>query len=188
MILNAMAAIRDDLNAFFRRRTGVTENMVELSELVNLDGSVAFAGQDKVLCTLISVEQERTNINRTVGRLGKMNPPIDLNLYVLFSAYYQATNYEEALKSLSSIIGFFQGKQVFNTQNTPSLQLEVEKLTVELINLDVKELSNFWTAVGSKHLPSVLYKWRMISISEQMLLEELPEVTGVESDTGGQDG
>ena len=186
--MNAMAAIRDELNSFFRRRTGITENMVELSELVNLDGSVAFSGQDKILCTLISVEQERTNINRTVGGgLERKNPPIDLNLYVLYSAYYQASNYEEALKSLSGIIGFFQGNQVFTAQNTPALNDGIQKLTVELMNLDVKELSNFWTAVGSKHLPSVLYKWRMISITENMILEELPQIKGVDPGAGGKD-
>lgn len=182
-----MTAVRNELNSFLKRRTGIEENIVELSELVNLDGSVAYAGQDKVLCTLISVEQERTNINRPMGGLGKMNPPIDINLYILFSAYYQATNYDEALKSLSSVIGFFQAKQVFTNSNTPGLNLGTEKLTVELINLDIKELSNFWTAVGSKHLPSVLYKWRMLSITQEMLLEELPEVTGVETGAGSKD-
>ncbi len=187
MIDQVMSAITSDLNGFLMRRMGVQENVVELSALVNLDGSVAFRGQNKVLCSLVSVQQERTSYNMPLGKGDLKNPPIQLSLFILFSAYYQPANYTEALKSLSSVIGFFQGKQVFTPQNTSKLDANVEKITVELFNFDIKELSNFWTAVGTKHLPSVLYKWRLLSITEDMILAETPQITGFASEQEKKD-
>ena len=174
-----METICGELNSFLIRRQGLQQELVVLSELVNLDGSVAPQEDNKVLCTLINIEQERVNLGAPQRDRVKQNPPINLNLYVLFSAYYQPKNYREAIQVLGHIIGFFQGKQVFTPQNTPGLHASCEKLTVEMANLDIKEHSHFWTALGARHLPSVLYKWRFTALTEDQILEELPEIKGV---------
>ncbi|MCB0676037.1 MAG: DUF4255 domain-containing protein [Saprospiraceae bacterium] len=186
MIHNVLKAIKDELDGFLKRRLPIgvdqTQPLVLLSELMNLDGTVNEDAFDKVICTLINVEQERVSLNvRPADHSVRTNPPINLNLYVLISANFRAGNYFNALGALSSVIAYFQGKQIFTPQNTPGLPTGIERITMELVNLDMRELSNFWTAVGSKHLPSVIYKFRMVSISEDLILEELREITAVES-------
>ena len=181
MIHHALQVVSKDLNQFLRNRLGVNEEVVLLSELVNQDGSVAMASENKVVCTLLNIEQERTNLNAPINTKVLANAPVNLNLYVLFSSYYSASNYLEALKALSLTVLFFQGKQVFTQANTPGLGPIVEKLTVEMVNVEMHELTNFWTAIGAKHLPCVLYKFRMLSIAAEAILEEISDIRSLES-------
>jgi hypothetical protein len=110
------------------------------------------------------------------------NPPIQLNLYVLFAAYFPG-NYLEALKFISLVLGFFQGKQVFTAQNTPGLPDGVDKLVVEINNLDQHAQNQLWSAIGAKMMPSVSMKIRMIVITRDQILSEVPEITGTDTTT-----
>lgn len=177
MIHNVLQALCKDLNVFLKSRFGVQEELVVLSELMNMDGTVAISAENRMVCSLLSVEQERTNMNAPrINNKVLTNPPYNLNLYVLFSAFFAASNYLEALKALSYTIGFFQGKQVFTPANTPGLEPNIDKITIEIVNVDLKDMSNFWTALGAKHLPCMLFRIRMVSITSDMILEETPEI------------
>lgn len=151
------------------------DKMVVLGELMKLDGSPAVTTENVMICSLLNVEQERNNLNTPQGNSGVYkNPPFNLNLYVVFSAFY--ASYFEALKALSFTIGFFQGKLVFTPSNTPGLDSSIEKITLEIVNVDLKDLSNFWTALGAKHLPCIMFRIRMVSITSDIILEEIPEI------------
>ncbi len=172
MIHNILQVITKDLNTFLQMRFQVEEEIVLLSELVNnADGSFAIAGENKIVCSLINVEQERLHANSPMGAKAMFNPPFNLNLYVLFSAFYNPASYVEALKALSYTIGFFQNKPVFTSANTPNLDQGVDKITIELANTDVKDQSSMWAAVGASHLPCALFKIRMLSITAERMLE-----------------
>ena len=93
------------------------------------------------------------------------NPPIHFNLYLMFASYFSGSNYQEGLKFISQTIGFFQGQNVFTQQNSPGLDRGIEKLVMDIYNLDITELSNLWGVLSGKYLPSVLYKVRMVSVS-----------------------
>ena len=178
MIHHILSAITDDLNSFLMRKNGAQEPVVELSALVNLDGSIAISGKNKVVCSLVNIRQDRTTYNMTLSKSEKKNPPVQLNLFILFSAYYQSDNYQEGLKALSNILGFFQGKQIFTPQNTSYLSGNIKKFTLELVDIDLNDIGNFWSALGGRHLPAVLYKCRLISITEDMILEDIPAIKG----------
>lgn len=172
MIHNILQVISKDLNTFLKMRFQSSEDIVLLSELVNnADGSFAVAGENKMVCTLMNVEQERLHANSPMGAKAMLNPPFNLNLYVLFSAFYNPANYFEALKALSYTIGFFQSKPLFTPANTPNLDPGVDKITIELANTNVEDQSSMWTAIGAKHLPCALFKIRMLSISADRMLE-----------------
>lgn len=181
MIHTILQVIKNDLGAFLKKQLNEREEVVVLSELMNnADGSFAVLSENKMICTLLNVEQERVNLNAPLNQRALINPPFNLNLYILFSAYYVPSNYIGALKTLSLTIGFFQGKQVFTPANTPGMPASVEKVVMEMVNVDMKDLSNFWTALGAKQMPSVLFKVKMISITADMVMEEYTPITGVE--------
>lgn len=185
MIQRVLDAICKDMESFLQRKrdqvpaeiTGkvLLHELAQLSEEVNRK-------EGNIICTLINIEQERTNLNFHTVSSNKVNPPVNVNLYILFSAYFSNTDYLLALEYISSVIGFFQSKQVFNPNNTPELPQSVEKITAELVNLDMRELSNFWTAMGAKHLPSVIYKLRMIPITEEAVLDTVRPIISVGTD------
>jgi hypothetical protein len=178
MVHTVLQVLTTELNTFLEQQLEPVEvPVVVLSELMSLDGSVALTSENKVICTLLNIEQERTNLNAPMGHKGVHSyPPFNLNLYLLFSAFYAPKNYLEALRAITATIGFFQGKPVFTASNTSTLPNNLSKVAVEIVNIDLKELSNLWSTLGAKHLPSILFKARMISITSEMILEEFTRI------------
>jgi len=95
---------------------------------------------------------------------------------VLFAANFSSANYPEALKFISSSIGFFQARPVIDQQNTPDLDARIEKVTLEIQNLSIMELSNLWGILSGKYMPSILYKVRMLTIDSQEISGEVPTI------------
>ena len=190
MIYTVLDVIKQELDTFLLRRIDTRgKKIVVLSELMNnADGAFAVGEEDKIVCTLLNIEQERTNLNAPSGAKALVNPPFNLNLYALFSAYYRPDNCKQALEALSLTLAFFQGKQVFTPANTPGLTPAIEKIIVEMVNVDLKDLSNFWTALGAKHLPCVLLKIRMVSITADIVLEEFTPITGIDVQSVNKNG
>lgn len=180
MIALVLKALIKELNQFLQFKYELDEEVVTLTTLVNQDGSVPLEAENKIVCTMIGLEQDRMNVNDSSSRLMGKNPPINLNMYALFAANFSAANYAQSLKILSGVIAFFQGKQVFTNKNTPSLASAIPKITVTIANVEFRELTHLWGAIGAKYMPSIAYKIRMISIDQNRLLGELPTVTGTD--------
>lgn len=181
MIHSVLDIITGELNNYLKRQLEDPRDKAVVSALVDQSGGIAVSADEVVIATLFNVEQERSNLNMKMPRVAyKTNPPIQLNLYVLYTAYFPR-NYNEALKFLGLVIRFFQGKQVFTPNDTPGLPDEVEKIAIEIHNLDQHNLSMLWGTLGAKYMPSVAMKIRMISITRDTILEEVSEITSVET-------
>jgi hypothetical protein len=127
--------------------------------------------------TLVNIEEDRIskspeNYVRQGSETTYRNPKIYLNLYVLFAV--NLSSYTESLKRLSFIIQFFQYQNVFTPLSSPDLPAGVEKLILDLNTLSFQDMNNLWGILGSKYLPSVMYKMRMISISEEFTQGNAP--------------
>jgi len=181
MIANILDSIAKDVNRFFRLKFDLNEDVLVLSHLQNTDGSVPKIVENKLIASLIGIEQERTLINRNAASGVIKNPPINLTLYVVFVTNFSAKNYLEALRIISGLISFFQGKQVFNSKNTPGMYSQINKITMEIAPLKLKELTEMWGSVGAKHMPSIIYKLRVVSIDRELLLEEVTDISGLNS-------
>ncbi|WP_183564923.1 DUF4255 domain-containing protein [Mucilaginibacter sp. SP1R1] len=120
--------------------------------------------------TLVNIEEDRISkspenyVRQDNGAIYK-NPKIYLNLYVLFAV--NLSSYTESLKRLSFIIQFFQYQNVFTPLSWPGLPIGIEKLILDLNTLSFQDMNNLWGILGSKYLPSVMYKIRLVSISEE---------------------
>jgi hypothetical protein len=187
MIDKTLTFLLDELNGFLGGRFQSSENLVVLSGLVNPDGTVPMAIENKLILTLVNAEREAAAVSAGANSSGfagprtRVSPPLNLNLYVLVSANF-GNNYAEAIKFLSQALAFFQAKPVFTPQGSAAFPGELERLSMELVNLDFSLLNNLWAALGAKYLPSVVYKVRMLSIQEAWVTDRVPGITG--TDTG----
>jgi hypothetical protein len=170
MIDVAISHIAAQLNQSLRRTLQVGEDLVVLSHLVEQDGTVAQNVASKLVVSLVSIERD-TLAHRPAGhggaspgRLAQRNEPIFLNLLVMFAANFAGTNYVEALKFISGTVAFFQGRPVLDHQNSPDLDPRIERLSMEIENLALSDLSNLWSVLSGKYLPSVLYRVRMVAV------------------------
>ncbi|MFT7121250.1 MAG: hypothetical protein ACJAZ9_001428 [Neolewinella sp.] len=179
MIDKVLPVIIDELNKFIKHRFGLSENVAILSSLVDTSWAAVPAAQNKVVCMLTNIEQERT-VKYNVAAPGRGgNPPLMLNLNLVFVANFQ--DYNESLKFLSLLLTFFHSKPVFTPQNTPELPEAAAKITVEINNLDQQSQNQLWAALGSSIMPSVNLKLRLITITSDQILAEIPEITAIET-------
>lgn len=183
MIHDIIPTIQNELNKFLKSKHNINEDKVLLSQLVNLDGSLAIQETDKIVMTVVNIEQERTKSNTGTyeqtekGGFIRVNAPVNVHVLVLFSAYFTTENYVEGLKFISSTVAFFQSRNgIFDNQNTPAINGMIDKLYAELVPLDFRELSNVWGVVGAKYLPSVLYRVKTIPIQHKMITPTIPYI------------
>jgi hypothetical protein len=189
MIHEVMPAIVQELNRFLKMKHNITEEKAVMSHIVNADGSIALQEPDKIVVTLTNIEMDRSKSNTATyeqtprGSFTKVNPPVNVNLYLLFSAYFTNENYTEGLKFISSVIAFFQNRSgIFTVHNTPGLSNVagvVEKFTAELLPLEYRDVSNVWSGLGAKYLPSVLYRLRTLPIEHRDPQPEIPAIKKV---------
>jgi FPC/CPF motif-containing protein YcgG len=190
MIDKAMEAIRDELNAHYRHRYGLDEDMAIIANLISPEGKIADGEANKVVITLINIEHETSVSNkRTMVQDGdsyvKYNSPVSVNFYIVCAAHFKESNYVEAVKFISSVILFFQGKHLFTHQNTTGLDRSIEKLSLEIVNQDLQHLSSFWSFIGTRYMPSVIFKVRAVTFDDNTVMEIRKAATNPALETKG---
>lgn len=184
MIDEVLQYIVVEINQYFRVKFGLNENIVVLSGLVNIDGTPALQQDNKVVLTMLNVEQEKViatqaNYLNLGDKTSKINPPVYLNIYLLFSGYFPGSNYAEALKFISGVIAFFQSNSSISREDAPALPDGVDKLVFDLQKFTYQDLSHIWGMLGSKHMPSVGYKLRLLMIDNKQIREQRPSIREV---------
>jgi hypothetical protein len=185
MINEALVFVAAELNSFLKSTFSVAEDKVTIASIVNIDGSVPVKNLDKIVITLINIEHETSirnmpsiKVNQASKTSVHINPPLHINLSLLFSASF--TDYQEALKFISGTISFFQGRYLFDKQSSPKLNPGIEKLIFELDKTTYQEWSFLWGMLGGRYLPSVIYKMRMLTIQENVATAETPLIREVD--------
>jgi hypothetical protein len=199
MIHTSLSFLANELNEYLKLRTGTPGvDRVYLTSVATENGGVVIPVKS-VGMSLINIEEERvyrdqkTSFINNDGVVEYRNPEINLNLYVLISANFQdrdvddsSDDYVEGLKQLSFIISFFQAKNVFTPENSPSLASydpNIQRLVVSLYSYSFEQLYNFWSVVGARYLPSVLYKISLVSFQEENILQANPPIEKVRIDS-----
>lgn len=190
MIDKALKFLTEEMNIYLDLQNGgnLGDQLIVLTNVANDSGGWAIPSQ-KLGVSLINIEEEKvfkdqqTNFRNAAGEFEQYNPEIKLNLYMLVCANFVSENgddkYEQGLKQLSRVVSCFQGKNVFTPDNTPSMDPGLKKLIVELYSYSFEQQYNFWTILGAKYLPSVLYKVRLLAYQEKRLLNQNSAITGI---------
>jgi len=180
LIQAAISHLANQLNSYLKRTNNLTEDVVVVSSLVEADGSVGNHANNKLVFLLTNIEKDTTpqrSNSRSLGFDGRGvvgGQPLYLNLYVMLAANYSGSNYAEALKFISKAIGFFQIQPIFDRQSSPDLDPRIERLVLDIENLNIQDLSNLWGLLGGKYMPSVFYRIRMICVNADTVTAQLP--------------
>ena len=110
--------------------------------------------------SLINIEEEpslknRPNYDKINGQLRRIEPPIILNLYILFA--FKLDNYNSSISKLSQLIGFFQTNKWFKIDDAPFTSTQdfsppLDKIVVELYNLNFEQINHIWECIGRQSL------------------------------------
>lgn len=181
MIHQVVPAIVGELSEFLESRFGISEDQIYIGNVLNQDGTVAVEG-NKLVVSMINIERDGS---KGVGEsFHSSTPPVHINLYLVFAANYNSSNinnrdYLEALKMISGVIGFFQGKNSFDHHNTPDFPDGANKLVLAIENIEFRELVNLWSLFGAKYIPSVIYRIRSLNMDEDLITDEIPPIAGI---------
>ena len=140
--------------------------------------------------SLVNVEEETAlrntpHVERRLGHTEYIEPPVYLNLYLLFA--FEFLTYASSLIHLSKTVELFQNKRWFSatTQAGPganAFPASLEKLVLEMVNMNFEELNHLWGVLGGAYFPSVVYKVRLVKVRFDAATAA-PEVTSIELDT-----
>lgn len=191
MIDSVLTFIANFVNNELKLTFGITEDKVIASSLINLDGSVTDNIENKIIISLINLEHETFATNPgqyqpSGGQYGKVEQPVYLNLYLLFAANYNSANYIESLKMLSATIATLQANPAFDSTLNPDLDPSTPRLSFEIHNIPINELSHIWNGIGAKYVPSIIYKVRMLTIQKSMMKAQIPAVSGLDTSTNSK--
>ena len=181
----ALKFLGKEINSYLLGRTGSTFGAVEVGRLVDDTGKWAVP-EDHVGAALVNVEEERTLRSQrpetvfTNGTQVVLEPALKLNLHVLFAAHFQ--RYDHALHYLSHILTFFQARSSFTQDRYPDLDPRIEKLTAELMSLGYEQLNQLWAYIGGKHLPSAVYRIRMVVLQDTEPVTVQPPITSIQAE------
>lgn len=169
MINASLQFLVSQLNQHLRRKFSVQENIAIVSKMMDNDGRESENATNKLVMFLANVEKDSMTQTSTKPEYDGFrniihSKPIFLNLHIVLAANFKASHYEESLKYLSRAVGFFQDHSVFDRTSFPELATGLEKLIVDVENLNLQEMCNLWSLVGCKYVPSVMYKVRTVAL------------------------
>lgn len=174
MIHEVLPAVVSELNNYLASRLDAESDKVIIGNLVNQDGSIGLKEENKVICSLINIERDGSRQMYLPGQ----NPPVAINLFVIFYAYFSPTNYLEALKFISGVITFFQSRSSFDSSDTPNLPSEADKILFEIENIPWRELGSVVQYLGINYTPLIIYRVRTLKMEEDTLNDFIPQMGG----------
>ena len=176
MIFETLQIIKEEVNSYLGGSIVSLENIAAID--TDSDSGVGGGDSSDVIVSLINLQEEFTlknisnnYINNT--EVNYRNPKVNLNLYILFSS--TNTLYTEALKNLTKVIAFFQGKKVFTQDNTQFERVDDMvnvgdfKFITDLYTPSFEELNFIWGTLGGKQYPSVIYKVTLLEIERDLI-------------------
>lgn len=191
LIKSACQVICSQANAFLGNIERRPDPWVVLTSLVNHDGSMNEAARDSVVMTVYNITRESfassyqpaspMQPGAPASGLAVVNPPLYIDLHIMFMANFTEKTYVEGLSALSQVISCFQMTPYLTAQNTPGLPPQITKLSMELENLSITDVNYVMGVLGTKYLPSVFYKVRMLPFASQAMVARTYPVTAPEA-------
>jgi len=146
-----------------------------------LNNTKALQTDNQIHMQLVRLEEDRT-LNRAGGFRGlpMESGPRLFHAYVVFAANFSGKQYPLGLDYINRVLNYFVSNPILNPSNISDLPNQIDSLSIELKNLEERELSNLWGALGCKLLPFLYYKISLIPVFKESGFERSnPSISGV---------
>jgi hypothetical protein len=189
MLYESLYFLEGQLNKYFDKlreeNESISSSPVKLENIAALKEDV-LDGADNIFVTLVNISEETTlknvpNYRRENATTVYENPPVFLNLYVLFSVCIHGA-YDKALMHLSHLIKFFQAKSTFTHKNSATTAFGegvAFKLIMDLYSPTFEQANYLWSTLGGKQYPFALYKMRLLQMEMDSITEKRGLITEI---------
>lgn len=160
------------------------------------DGDDFLETKSPIVLSIVNIEEDKTQKNQSVY-FNPSNDQINISRYnhptqhlifsLLFSSYNKdLSKYLDGIDKLKTIIFFFQQNKSFYYKKDDSELIDYQaflaksevdqqnynKITMEFVSLSTEQLNQMWSCLGSKYMPSALYKMRLFMIQSDTTIGE----------------
>ena len=169
MLDSAVTFLADEVTLYLKRQTASDVVKVVPGGLADDAGKWAVA-EGNIGLALVNVEEDRVMRDQVPERVFvngshvTLEPNLKLNLHLMFAARH--SKYQHALHYLSHVLTYFQAHPSFTPDEYPALHANIEKLNVELLSYGPEQLNQLWAYIGTKYLPSAVYRVRMVILQD----------------------
>ncbi len=182
LIRNALETICNNANIYLKNLESRDDDWITLTSLVDHNGALNPAARDKIVMCIYNITKETIvntyqrnysseQIQRTQDAFSVVNPPIYIDIHLMFMANLTEIKYKDGLSILSRLISFFQQTAFFTRDNAPQLAPEIDKLTLEFENLNPVDVNYVMSMLGTRYLPSAFYKMRMLPFASTAMIQ-----------------
>jgi hypothetical protein len=188
LLKNTLTTICGISNTYLNNLDPRQDAWVILTSIVDHDGTTNKMTRGKIVMVVYNITREvfasTYAPSQMAGPGAKSSsglpvsaPPLYLDIHLMFMANFIEQSYPDGLAALSGLISFFQQTPVLNAQNTPGLSPEIDQLTLDLENLSAVDVNYVMGMLGTRYLPSVFYKLRMIPFASSAMQARTYAVT-----------
>lgn len=190
MLYESLLFLEGQLNKYFEKlhneeNESIGSSPVKLENIAALKED-ALDSADNIFVTLVNISEETTlknipNYRKENAVTVYENPPVYLNLYILFSVCIHGA-YDKALMHLSYLIKFFQAKNTFTHKNSATTIFGEGvsfKLIMDLYSPTFEQANYLWSTLGGKQYPFALYKMRLLEIEKDSIVEKRGLITEI---------
>jgi hypothetical protein len=192
MIDTALLLLRNELVNYLAGKDPANVVIDNIGLLETTSGNTL---TENIVLSLVNIEEESALKNQPalkrpfIGTALYQNPPVCLNLYVLFTCNYSGDHYQLALRRLSYIIQFVQSRNSFSiASSVTASMLDLTqaaitdlKFTLELYTLTFEQINHLWGSLGGRQVPFAMYKLRLVAITDRALVREVPLIEEIET-------
>ena len=149
-----IALIASELNTDLKSLFSLNEDIVTVSSLVCIDGSIPLHVSNKVVLQVVNIQQLEIDSAKELIKAKNVCSK-SKSLSLLVSANFDPLNYLESLKMIDAVADFFlftcpQGKAKYMNSSIP--------LTINPMDLNLSELTKIFTMLGTRYIPSLTYQ------------------------------
>lgn len=174
-----------------------SQSFIEITNIATLAEADDFlVTKSPIILSIVNIEEDKTLKNQSLY-IANSNNQVDVSRYkyptqylilsLLFTSYNKdLSKYLDGINRLKNIIYFFQQNTSFYYKEDDTELITYDdylaksdidkelyyKTTVEPVSLSAEQLNQMWSYLGSKYMPSVLYKMRLCVIQQSPQIQE----------------
>lgn len=182
MINDILLSVRNRIESALQAAQARDEEWIRLTNLTGLDGAVQPEISGRIVMSLAALQHDTSLGAFPPARAGNgeiyaiASPPQFIDAYVLFASCFVETGYAAGLAALSRIIEYLQEYPVFDVARSPEIGAQMGNLAIELVGLDLGQVSHLATYTGLKGQPFVLYRLRRLPFAGAAISGVAPAV------------
>jgi hypothetical protein len=182
MINDILSSVRDRIESALQAAQARDEEWVRLTNLTGLNGLPQPEIAGRIVMSLAALQHDTSlgafpQIRAGSGeRYAVASAPQFIDAYVLFTSCFIEAGYTAGIAVLSRIIEYLQEYPVFDAAGSPEIGARMGNLAIELVGLDLGQMSHLATYTGLKGQPFVLYRLRRLPFAGAAISAVVPAV------------